>query len=689
MAQKNILTITALAAALALAGCGGGGSKGYFNTGSGNDTTNPGTGGGTGTPTEPGTPVLNKAELLSIGLSKSSLNAGGSDSLTVTIRTLDKQGGIIPNAQIKLAIEDAANSGANLSTQTTIVSDENGVATTDLLLANSNLSQRINRTIKLSVTSGDLPAQILEIPVNGTALTITSDVNLLEEGDTATITLTAVDAIGTPLAGASASLTDKSGNPIGVAKDTNTNGKATFQVPYSSVVTSPKNTLELIGKLTVNSSNQSVSNLLTTDSVVLIANVANNVLQKISDDKPTGVGEAKEIIVKIQAKTQAELVGKIVNFATTNGEVTPTQATITNIKQENGQWVGEAKTTLLGAIASVATVSAQFGQNTVYMAQKINPGQPKTITLQSESSVLSPGANTKVIALVKDANGSPVPNTVVTFKIEKDTSSTGRISQPTAVTDSAGRATVIYTAGSAQTLGGEVQIGAYTSNGATVPAPVYSEKLRLTVAMQSAYITLAQNHLVVKEDGDSTHYYKEFSASVVDTAGNAIANQKISIAVDGTHFIKGFYEWVRDYSYTEGADGGWSWLAYRRWSRDYTIYENSIPRRITTFVECPSNEFPNPVAILSRTGEVLGTTASFTTDSQGKFDFKVRYGRNYSNWVRVDLKASTTVSTKDNLTALSFVPPVAADDVDDDEGKWRPDRVSPYGTDYSTCLNYK
>lgn len=688
MAQKNILTITALATALALAGCGGGGSKGYFNTGTGGDNTptNPGTGGGT---TDPTTPTLNKAELLSIGLSKSSLNAGGSDSLTVTIRTLDKLGGIIPNAQIKLAIADAATSGANLSTTTTIVSDENGVATTDLLLANSNLSQRINRTIKLSVTSGDLPAQILEIPVNGTALTITSDVNLLEDGDTATITLTALDAVGMPLAGASASLTDKAGNPIGVAKDTNASGKATFQVPYSSVITSAQNTLELVGKLTVNSNNQIVNNLLTTDSVVLIANVANNVLQKISDDKPAGVGEAKDIIVKVQASTQAELTGKQVTFATTNGEVTPTKATITNIKQENGQWVGEAKTTLLGAIASVATVSAQFGQNTVYMAQKINPGQPKTIVLQSESSVLSPGANTKVIAWVKDANGSPVPNTVVTFKIEKDTSSTGRISQPTAVTDSAGRATVIYTAGSAQTLGGEVQIGAYTENGAGTPSPVYSEKLRLTVAMQSAYITLAQNHLVVKEDGDSTHYYKEFSASVVDTAGNAIANQKISIAVDGTHFIKGFYEWVRDYSYTEGADGGWSWLAYRRWSRDYTVYENSVPKRITTFIECPTNEFPNPVAILSRTGEVLGTTANFMTDSQGKFDFKVRYGRNYANWVRVDLKASTIVSTKDNLTALSFVPPVAAVDVDSDEGKWRPDRVSPYGTDYSSCLNYK
>lgn len=118
-------------------------------------------------------------------------------------------------------------------------------------------------------------------------------------------------------------------------------------------------------------------------------------------------------------------------------------------------------------------------------------------------------------------------------------------------------------------------------------------------------------------------------------------------------------------------------------------HENGVKQRVTTFVECTSNEFPNTVAILDTKNGVLGTRATFTTDAQGKFDFKVRYGRNYSNWLRVNLNASTTVSTKDNMTALSFVPPVAAEDVDDTDGKWRPDETSPYGQDISTCNNYK
>jgi hypothetical protein len=310
------------------------------------------------------------------------------------------------------------------------------------------------------------------------------------------------------------------------------------------------------------------------------------------------------------------------------------------------------------------------------------------ISIQSEASVLAPGANTKISALVKDKNGSPIPDTEVSFKVVKDTSSTGQISQPTAITDSAGRATVIYTAGAGQTLGGGVEIVA-SAGDAKVQKPVYSENLKLTVATQSAYITISQNHLVTTDPDTSTFYNKDFSASVVDTAGNPIPNQKISISLELVSFMKGQFNWVRDYTYAQTSDGMWSWLGIWRWSRDYTIYENNLPKRITTFVECPSNEYASNIAILGMNNSPLGTKATFITDSQGKFDFKVRYGKNYSNWLRVNLNASTTVSTKDNTMALSLVPPVAAADVDDTDGKWRPDQISPFGTDITTCLDYK
>ena len=538
-----------------------------------------------------------------------------------------------------------------------------------------------------AATSGQAKQELV-VPVNGTAISISSDMNLLEEGSTANVTLIALDAVGSPLSGAKASLVDATGKTIADVIATDQSGRAVFKVPYTTVLNSPERKLSLLGKLTVEGANQTISNILTTDSVVLTANVANNVLQLTSDTNTVGIGIAKPLTFKVTASTQAELTGKSVKFATSNGGVSPQIAGITNIRQENGVWVGDATTTFTGAVASIATISATFGTNVIYIAQRVSPGVPAMISIQSEASVLAPGANTKISALVKDKNGSPIPDTEVSFKVIKDTSSTGQISQPTAITDSAGRATVIYTAGAGQTLGGGVEITAFAGD-AKVQDPVYSPTLKLTVATQSAYITISQNHLVTTDPDTSTFYNKDFSASVVDTAGNPIPNQEISISLELVSFMKGQFNWVRDYTYAQTSDGMWSWLGIWRWSRDYTIYENNLPKRITTFVECPSNEYASNIAILGMNNSPLGTKATFITDSQGKFDFKVRYGKNYSNWLRVNLKASTIVSTKDNTMALSFVPPVAVVDVDNTDGKDRPDQISPFGTDITTCLDYK
>lgn len=669
--------LSAIAISILLASCGGGG--GYYD-GNNSGSNNGNNGGGTEI-------ALTSAELLSVGQSKASLNAGTDDSLTLTIRTLDKNGAIIPKANVKIEIVDAANSGASLSTQGNLPSDDKGIVTTNVVLsASSNLNFKMNRTITIVITSGKVK-QELTIPVNGTVVAISSDVSLLEQDQIGTVTVTAVDAAGKALVGAKASLVNASGEEVFSAIPTDVSGNAIFKIPYVTVRNSTNQKLELIAKIAVEGQNQTVSNLLSSGGIILTANIANKAIQAVSDSNPVGVGVNKNITVKVSALTQTELQGKTVSFETTNGTVTPTAA-ITNIRQENGQWVGDATTVLNGAIAAIATISAQFGNNVIYISQQVSAGVPKTISIQSEASVLAPGANTKVIALVKDQNGTPIPNIKVNFKTLKDTSLSGRISQPSAITDSAGRATVIYTAGSAQTLGGGVEIQASTES-AVAPAPVYSENLLLTVSMQSAFITVAHNEQILKIVGDDTNYYKDFSATVVDTAGNPIPNQKISISLDLDSFYKGEFKWVRDYTYGQDGSGIWDWYSYLDWSRDYTVYENKVAKRVVTYVQCPSTEFPNPISILAADGSILNTKGSFVTDSQGKFAFRIRYNRNYSNWLRVNLTASTIVSTKDNKTALSFMPSVAEDDVDNLNGKYRPDRVSPYGTDISSCSNYK
>lgn len=678
-AKDISLKITLLAAMISLASCGGGGSEGYYG-----GSNNSGGGGSQELPNNGvGNNPTNTAQVLSIGQNKASLNAGSEDTIDFTIRTLNQTGGIIPNAIVNIEIVDAAISGASLTTQSTLASDVTGKVSTSLQLNNSSLSNRLNRSITVKISSGKVTQSVV-IPVQGTTIDISADGTAIDENSNAKIKVVAKDATGTSLIGVKVRLVDVSGNPIsGIAEAlTSSSGEATFEVPFDLINKSPSQKLVILGQIYTGSDSSTFQR--TSSNITLTALIKNNNFAAISDNSvPAEIGKPTPLSVVIKTDSRAKLEGQFVNFATSNGDVEQGQAPVSNIRLENGVWIGNASTNLIGNVAGIATVSAQFGNSVIYINQQLNPGAPSVITLQSESAVLTPGSSTKIIALVKDAKGSPVPNTKVSFKVEQDTSSTGKLSAPTAMTDQTGRAIIIYTAGAAQTLGNGVVINATASN-AKYPMPVYSDKLKLTVSTQSAYITLSQNKEILKIAGQDTYYFKQFSASVVDTSGNPVTNQKVSVSLALNKFVKGRFVWVRQYYYDDTFT-----LAYRfAWDRVERDRNGNIIQ--TYFKDCPSNEFANPIAILSSDNKILDTkNANFVTDDEGKFDFKIRYGRNYSNWLQVLLNVSTTVSTKENMTALAFVPPVSEDDVDDISGKYRPDRLSPYGEDVSTCDNYK
>lgn len=648
-ATKLGLKVTLLATMVSLAACGGGGSEGYYNGGGSN-------GGGAVTPP----PATVAPSLISIGQNQAVLSTGG-DSVDLTISVLDKQGGIIPEVPVKLEILDLAHSGVGLSTPSNLVTNDAGLVSTSLKLTNLTVDSRINHDVVLRVTAGSgtqTIVQDLKIVAGGSVLTLSTNFEVLSEGETATITAKAVDGKGLPIDDATVKLVDSTGKVIATSV-TAANGETSFDLSESAIAATGQLGLkaQLVGSIASRVQDSANQLVLFSQAVDKTLAFTSNTVTRVN------AGASAVIETQVAADTQAKLTGKTVKFVTSQGvfgnALNSQEVAITNIKQVSGKWVGVARVTLTNPIAGVASITSSFGAKSINGAVRFIAVKPATIGLQSDASVLKPEATTKVIALVKDDIGAPVENAEVVFTLLDP--SGGRLSSATAKTNDSGLATVIYTAGRTQTNSGGVVISARAST-AQYPAPQYSHDLKLSVAIQSAYITVAHNNLVDKSN--STNYLKDFTVNVVDTVGNPIDNQRVSLSLEQTAFLKGYWEFV-----PAGSFGGTA-----HW------------RQVIT-ATCPMTEFPLPATLLSVDGKAT-QEASFFTDGLGRFNFKISYGKNYATWFQSTINAATRVSTKDNLTALAFYGPAAADDYDPQGLIPPPNMLSPYGIG-SSCLDYQ
>ena len=186
-----------------------------------------------------------------------------------------------------------------------------------------------------------------------------------------------------------------------------------------------------------------------------------------------------------------------------------------------------------------------------------------------------------------------------------------------------------------------------------------------------ASIVIGVNPTEVASSTDGVYYTRNLSVSVVDFDGKPLSNQEVAMDITPTFYIKGRYTWdlVTD--------------ALGNQKEDWVIHPT---------VACPANplgaavtnsQVTNiPVKVPTFLGSA-GTTAKYTTDSDGKFDFTIRYPKIYSQWLNVQIAAASTVATLPTRTVYDLgLPPLSSDYSTD--GSYGPNLMSPYGTN-STC----
>ena len=593
----KVLLIFSLVATLAA--CGGGGAKG---------------------PTTDTNPPLVVATVTEIQLSTDVPELSSDGAVPVTIfADVKGEGSILLKDQ---PVTFTADSGAlSVASPTT---DANGRAKATL----STGGNKASRNILVTVKSGSL-TQTTSVTVGGTKLTISAPSSLVVNSST-TMTVFLKDSAGNGISGQQVVFTSKLGNTFtpSVAITTAT-GQATISV-NANVGGSETITAKALGATATQDISISPNNFvfvspasatevpLNTSQVVTVHFDVNGVNKP---DIPISFSSTRGTIVAADPKTNPSGNANLTVSSTTAGIGTITANVSGASTQRDIEFVATN-----AAIMNISASPAVVGVNAIGTST-----QQSTITAQ-----------------IKDSAGNLVKNKVINFSIVDVTG--GKLSPGSAITDSQGIASTVYTAGTTTSA----------QNGVTVSGVVagtaVTASANLTVARQALFVDLGTDN-TVRKSTDGPNYEKDYSVLVVDAGRGAVKGATVTVTLTPLTYGKGFY------FYNDAASAWNLFSTIAGFPNDACLSEDRDgDGQLDTIVGGSlTNEDTNGDGLLTPSA-VATVTASATTDNSGFAIVTIKYPAEVGNWVKVRLEARATVAASEGTGRVEFVLPVLASD---------------------------
>ena len=346
--------------------------------------------------------------------------------------------------------------------------------------------------------------------------------------------------------------------------------------------------------------------------------------------------------------------GTPVTFTTTRGVLSTTSATtlagqVTVTLTSNN--AGKALVTLVGS----DTVDSKDIELTNQLEFEFFADTAATIKAQASPNSIGPNEQTSTISVVvKDANGNLVKNKKIKFVLTDI--SGGSISPATAVTNSSGSASTVYTSNSTSAKDA-VSIEAIVED-----TPAITDTVNLTVSDRELFISLGTGNKV--EELGTTDYVKEYSVFVTDAESNAVENVELTISAIPQSYYKG--RWIQTYD----GDDFVIWVAVGKGS-------SNISGSGTAPTKC-GNEDGNFNGILDdgedfngdgelTPGNIVSISGSFITDSDGRSVIRVNYPQSYGHWLDAKLVVSGKVTGSESSTQTIFTLPVLAGHVTNED----------------------
>lgn len=681
-------------------------------------------------------PAVKDVAELTTSLSQPSISVLGGTTV-VAVKATDANGGVLANKEINFGLASGLSSRVKVD-KTSAKTNANGIAyftvtvenadSIDRLLVEKGITYAVS-TYNNNSTSQPVVTQIgrvnVSVPTEAMNLSMnTSKDDLLATGDTADVFAKLIDNTATGIKSYPVTFTviDSALNGVTIngqetaviTTDTSGNAKASLKL---TKVTGKQYTDLLANGVTVRASITLPNGIVRTQTVHfnvneavspyrLAINTSNNWLN-VDGDKAIITVSALQIAngqaapnqkITLKVKKTSSTTGTNVGFITEgniNGnpgahEIKDTW-TVTSDQNGNGFFTlhiptdGFDKDALIASgIELEATLNdATTGEVTTSQVLRLNVNKPTTAPRYSlRITSAKPTLNvrndvTDVTVTLLDQNGGGVKNQYVTLNINNFINNGASIIGASGLTtDEKGQATFkvrvdettrhqLYSA--AQFVTDDLNLTASFSTAQVVGTPnVTNQVYRIDVIQASAaaepegHLTFGRSALLEKST-DGNYYTEAMSAQLVDKDGNPIANRSVTMSINLLGIMKGVYRLGKD------ADN----KPTRFKTETATCYGVSMPARAqiaTTFVAPQNGSDTNIV--------------TYTTDSSGKFDFRVRYLRQYAGWQDLNIQAKVVINSSpvQNLESrLNYPLTIVRDDFVSESGQ--PFDTSPYGTD--------
>ena len=509
-----------------------------------------------------------------------------------------------------------------------------------------------NRAINVTASAGGQSDSLI-IAVSGTNISVIGPASI-GSGDVANFSATLVNAGGEGIGSETVTIASANGNSLSSATvDTDSNGNVAFTVT-GDVGGADTISVAALGE----SASQSVTVSefdLAIDSPMAATEVA--------------LGAAQTVTVTVR-QNGAPSSGQTVNFSTTRGTATPATATTDGA----GQATTSVSSSGAGGAGPATVLASTTGGASETLAIEFVATDPESVDVQASPNSIAVNGNSQIRAVVRDGVSNLVKNQVIDFSLVDNTA--GRLSAPSASTDSRGLAVVTYTAGSVSSGTDDVSVTATVRD----ENPVVSNFTTLTVGGQALRVSIGTNNEITEVDSDgdgvAAEYSKEFAIIVTDPSGNPPPSDTVlSTRITPTRYRTGSYVLTDTSNPPDGAPDVWDFSPNTTLCASEDVDLDGV---------LDAGEDINGSNTLEPDAAARVEGPAPMINENGVAEVDVVYPQSHNGWTEVQLTVTATVSgTESSDSVTFFLEGLALDFINTSASP--PGQTSPYGANPDGC----